>query len=252
MNKYCGIYKITSPTNKIYIGQSIDIERRWKPYKYVGVGAKKQVLLYRSLLKHGSENHIFEIIEECEVEELNSREGYWQDFYDSVNNGLNCRRVQIGDKSGYDSPETKDKRRQALLGKKHTQESIDKMKVPRPHKRGSNHPSAKAVENYVTGQLYETITEACLKENYNNATLYGYLHGKNANPTNLRFVDEKLRPKGCGIYINNRAKIIIDNNTGVFYYSLEEASKYSMYCKATLYRMLSGKYPNKTSLDYTN
>ena len=28
-----GIYKITSPSNKIYIGQSINIERRFKEYK---------------------------------------------------------------------------------------------------------------------------------------------------------------------------------------------------------------------------
>lgn len=28
-----GIYKITSPTNKIYVGQSIDIEKRWKKYR---------------------------------------------------------------------------------------------------------------------------------------------------------------------------------------------------------------------------
>lgn len=30
MEKKCGIYKITSPSNKIYIGQSVDIKKRWK------------------------------------------------------------------------------------------------------------------------------------------------------------------------------------------------------------------------------
>ena len=252
MEKYCGIYKITSPSNRVYIGQSVDIEKRWRPYKCVGVGAKKQILLYRSLVKHGVENHIFEIIEECEVEELNNREGYWQDFYDSVNNGLNCRRVQTGDKSGYDSPETKDKRRQALLGRKRPQEVIDKMKAPRPHKKGKNHHKSKAVENYVTGIIYESVLEASFKEGYNNTTLMGYLTGKNENPTDLRFADESLRPSSCDIYIHRRAKIVLDLNTGVFYYSLEEASKYSNYSEGTLYRMLSGKYPNKTSLIYTN
>lgn len=33
MDKNCGIYKITSPSGKIYIGQSIDIKRRWLDYK---------------------------------------------------------------------------------------------------------------------------------------------------------------------------------------------------------------------------
>ena len=30
-----GIYKITSPSNKIYIGQSLDIDRRFKTYKNI-------------------------------------------------------------------------------------------------------------------------------------------------------------------------------------------------------------------------
>jgi predicted GIY-YIG superfamily endonuclease len=30
MNRNCGIYKITSPTGKVYIGQAVDIERRLK------------------------------------------------------------------------------------------------------------------------------------------------------------------------------------------------------------------------------
>ena len=33
MNKICGIYKITSPSNKIYIGQSININNRIVHYR---------------------------------------------------------------------------------------------------------------------------------------------------------------------------------------------------------------------------
>ena len=51
MNKVCGIYKITSPTNKVYIGQSIDVENRLKRYKYFV--SKKQTRLYYSILKYG-------------------------------------------------------------------------------------------------------------------------------------------------------------------------------------------------------
>lgn len=46
-------------------------------------------LLY-SLKKYGYDNHQFEIIEECESLELNSREVYWKVYYNSVNSGLNC------------------------------------------------------------------------------------------------------------------------------------------------------------------
>ena len=50
---------ITSPLNKIYIGQSINIENRWKQYKRLG--CKKQIKLYNSFIKYGVENHTFEI-----------------------------------------------------------------------------------------------------------------------------------------------------------------------------------------------
>jgi len=41
-----GIYKIISPTNKIYIGQSTNIENRWIKYKCLD--CKVQIKLYRS------------------------------------------------------------------------------------------------------------------------------------------------------------------------------------------------------------
>jgi group I intron endonuclease len=77
-----GIYKITSPTNKIYIGQSINIEARKRIYRYNtsyknSVGPK----IYNSLSKYGWENHIHEIIEECSLEQLNEKETYWKQYY---------------------------------------------------------------------------------------------------------------------------------------------------------------------------
>ena len=68
-NKIIGIYKITSPNNRIYIGQSRNIKRLL--YRYSRLECKEQPILYRSLLKYGIENHIFEIIEECELDKLN-------------------------------------------------------------------------------------------------------------------------------------------------------------------------------------
>ena len=46
--------------------------------------------LFNSILKYGIENHNIEIIEECDVEQLNCRERYWQEFYNAITNGLNC------------------------------------------------------------------------------------------------------------------------------------------------------------------
>ena len=70
-NKMIGVYKIISPTNKIYIGQSINIEQRWKQYNK----------LYYSLKKHNPKNHIFKIIEECKESNLLEKETYWKNYY---------------------------------------------------------------------------------------------------------------------------------------------------------------------------
>ena len=59
--KKCGIYKITSPSGKIYIGQSVNIKDRIKAYKCGH--CKEQPFVCNSILKHGWENHKFEIIE---------------------------------------------------------------------------------------------------------------------------------------------------------------------------------------------
>jgi group I intron endonuclease len=88
-NGIIGIYKITNPKGRIYIGQSLDIENRWKQYNRLS--CKKQIKLYNSLNKYKPENHVFEIIEECNLEKLNEREIYWVNYYNSTNNGLNIR-----------------------------------------------------------------------------------------------------------------------------------------------------------------
>lgn len=79
-----GIYKITSPTGKIYIGQSVNLKRRFRDYKKLTNKIKNQRKLYRSFLKHGVENHQFDIIEYCSEEELNCSERFWQDEFDVI------------------------------------------------------------------------------------------------------------------------------------------------------------------------
>ena len=90
-----GIYKITNLINKkVYIGQSTNIKKRWSDYKRLN--CKGQPLLYRSLKKYGVENHKFEIITECDFENLNKFERYYQDIYNVCGkNGLNCKLVGI-------------------------------------------------------------------------------------------------------------------------------------------------------------
>lgn len=71
-----GIYKITNVINNhSYIGQSVDIKRRWRRHK--SDAYKRDYPLHRAIRKYGIENFIFEILEECEVTELDNKEIYW-------------------------------------------------------------------------------------------------------------------------------------------------------------------------------
>lgn len=103
-----GIYKITSPTGKVYIGQSVNVEKRLKDYK--ALKCKKQPRIYKSFLKYGYDKHKVEVVEECSISELNDRERYYQEFFNCIGkNGLNCMLTFSSDKSGTHSKETRDK-----------------------------------------------------------------------------------------------------------------------------------------------
>lgn len=54
------IYRIVSPSKRVYIGQTWNIDKRKREYK--NLDCKSQRFLYRSLKKYGFENHIFDII----------------------------------------------------------------------------------------------------------------------------------------------------------------------------------------------
>lgn len=112
-----GIYKITSPSNKVYIGQSIDIYKRFNQYKSISQ-TKKQKRLHHSFKKHGIYNHIFEVLEECSIDLLNERERYYQDFYNVLEFGLNCLLTDTNGSIKVYSKETIEKIRQGNIGKK--------------------------------------------------------------------------------------------------------------------------------------
>ena len=87
MEVFCGIYKITNPVGKIYIGRSKNIFKRWKAY--YSLTCKQQIKLYRSLKKYGFRKHKFEIIHLCTIDELYHLEKYYI-------KELNCLEEDIG------------------------------------------------------------------------------------------------------------------------------------------------------------
>lgn len=124
-----GIYKITSPSNKIYIGQSMDINRRFKEYTLISQNKRKRKICY-SIQKYGFDSHKFELIEECNIEQLNERETHWKQYYlDLVNQDWNKVLFhELHDGGGGPKSEiTKQRMSLSSIGKSKSKEHCDKI-----------------------------------------------------------------------------------------------------------------------------
>ena len=88
----CGIYKITNQiTKECYIGQSIDVAKRFKDHAKCGLDIDRPQgnKLYQSMLEYNLWNFSFELLEECPKEQLNEKEKFYISLYDSCNYGYN-------------------------------------------------------------------------------------------------------------------------------------------------------------------
>lgn len=89
-----GIYKITNSTNQMcYIGQAVNVAKRWKEHIRSAIGADKAAnnKLYAAMRESGVENFTFELIEECPQEILNEREQFWQEYFQAKTFGYSMR-----------------------------------------------------------------------------------------------------------------------------------------------------------------
>ena len=205
-----GIYKITNPNNKVYIGQSINIQKRFNEYKNLN-NCKRQTILYRSFLKYGVDNHTFEIIEECDFEQLNIRERYYQEFYETISkNGLNCFYTKTNEKPKIICDKTLLKMKESKQGEKHPwynkkhkdstklkmsekQKGVNNSFYGKKHSEISkqnitkNHAKTKKVINILTNIIYDSIKDASIAENINYSTLVSYLNGRIPNKSNIEY-----------------------------------------------------------------
>ena len=91
-----GIYKITNKTNnKVYIGQSNNLERRKKEHFSWKLNNRQYIDELISDL--GADNFLFEVIEYCSQNELDEKEKYWIEYYNSFYDGYNRTKGGAGD-----------------------------------------------------------------------------------------------------------------------------------------------------------
>lgn len=124
-----GIYKITSPSDKVYIGQSWNIKKRISNYKCLD--CKRQPKLCNSLCKYGPENHKFEVV--CELEpdanqhQLDQQEQFFMNIYKLE--GIELMNIRGAGSRGKYNEETRLKISLSHKGKKHSAERILKNKL---------------------------------------------------------------------------------------------------------------------------
>lgn len=90
-----GIYKITHIDSGIsYIGQATNIKDRWVTHVKCSLGIDTPVTssLYQFTREKGIDNFTFEILEKCPAAELNEKEKFYIDLYQTYDFGLNKTR----------------------------------------------------------------------------------------------------------------------------------------------------------------
>lgn len=125
------IYKLTSPSGKIYVGQTTDLERRLRRYKnLMNYKGRKQPKLFYAIKKHGWDSFVVEILErsisECFLDE---KEVEYIEKFDSYRgkHGLNCT-------AGGKTPRGEEHPR---FGKKHSEEAKRKISKSKKGQKAS-------------------------------------------------------------------------------------------------------------------
>lgn len=211
------IYKITSPSGRIYIGQTSNMFNRTNYYK--GGHCKGQVALYNSISKYGWHEHKLEILEtrssEMYINEvLNSLEVYYVAYYKSnYSRYPSSRGMNLTDGGG------------GMRGYKMSKESIQKMsnskkgistitsegriRLSRIHKERVN--SKESIEKHTrnrvkpvlcidTNNIYASAKHVSEKININWDSIHNVCSGRAKTAGNLRFkyiTKDEYFSRGC-------------------------------------------------------
>lgn len=177
MKKIIGIYKITSPSGKIYIGQSVNIFKRWQ--KYNQKLAEGQPMLNNSFKKYGLKNHEFEIIKECNKDELNKWEKYYIKLYNSYDtmHGLNLTKGGYSGGAKNFTDESREKIRQSLIGNKRAFKPNKKIKKKMFEHGKNGCKIVSSVKNNIIIKTYNSIKDASIDVGAHHNSISSVLTG---------------------------------------------------------------------------
>ena len=204
------IYKITSPSGRLYVGKTYDLRKRINSYKCDVRKNRKDFKLHNSLRKYGWDAHVLEIIEEVSDDLLNDREIYWiSEFntycYDNPM-GMNMTRGGDGQRSSWINDFDRREKQSKLFsgegnpfyGKTHTEEykkrkskevseynKKNNVKVPEWGVEKGRNKVRKRIVCYSSGgkflKEYKSVAEASKDLNVNHSCISDVLRGKHTN-----------------------------------------------------------------------
>ena len=144
-----GIYLITDKkNNRYYVGSSNCIQRRWAEHRsHLNRGIHGNSYLQNAWSKHGKDDFVFEVLEQCPEANLANREAFWIAHYGSLDRdkGYNISDVERRALS----EETKRRLSEAHTGKKLSEETKRKLSEAnkgksRPHSEESKRKLSEA------------------------------------------------------------------------------------------------------------
>lgn len=115
------IYKITTKHNGlVYVGQTVQsLRRRWRSHlSHFYLNTHHNELLQKVFDKYGEDDFVVEVLDTCDVSELDEKERYWISYYDATNREKGYNFESGGNKL-----------------KKHSENTVQKMKISQ---RGKN------------------------------------------------------------------------------------------------------------------
>lgn len=205
MDAKTGIYRWTSPSGKSYIGQASNLSKRKRefelnPYTYNYTGENTKIDRARRKYNNFSEWK-YDILEYCDELQLNERETYYINLFDTYNNGYNSSLGGDGNRGYKQSEETKKKHSVAMIGRfKGEKSPLYKINLTDEHKakiseskKGENHPLfGKHLSNEHKSNISKGLSGRLLSEEHKTNISRGRVNLESVSKGVLQFTKDNI------------------------------------------------------------
>ena len=242
MGNYIVYMHINKINNKKYIG--ITKQKCQDRWRHDGTGYKTQPKFYNAIQKYGWNNfeHVI-LFSDLSAYEAGEKEKILIKQFDSCNNGYN---TSLGGNTTNHSQETIEKIRKAMIGKTHSLETKQKIKLQKE-------ASQLRVQCLETKIIYDSLHEASKKTGIDISSIIKSCKGQTyrAGGYTWRYADlnvAELYEKYTNGRKDNTKKSVICIETGKIYESATEAAKDVNGYASNIIKVCKGK--NKTSAGF--